>query len=71
MRGWRGGDFLTPSRPLCDQIGETMHHLLTDCSFFRSIWYGVMSWIRSTAGPTVEEDDFVEWWLVAIRYARA
>jgi hypothetical protein len=27
----------------------------------------VLSWIRSTAGPPVEEDDFVEWWLVAIR----
>jgi hypothetical protein len=56
-----------PRCPLCDQVGETMQHLLTGCSFSRAIWYEVLSWIRSTAGPPVEEDDFVEWWLVAIR----
>jgi hypothetical protein len=30
------------------------------------IWHEVLSWIRSTAGPPVEEDDFIEWWLLAI-----
>ena len=39
-----------------------MPHLLTGCSFSRTIWHEVLSWIRSTARPPVVEDDFVAWW---------
>jgi hypothetical protein len=37
-----------------------MRHLLTGCPFSRAIWYEVLSWILSTAGPLEVEDDFVE-----------
>jgi hypothetical protein len=43
-----------PRYPLCDQVGESMQHLLIGCSFSRTTWYEVVSWIRSTAGPPVE-----------------
>jgi hypothetical protein len=50
-----------PRCPLCDQAEETMRHLLTGCPFSRTVWHEVLSWIRSTAGPPDEEDDFVDW----------
>ena len=31
--------------------GETMCHILTGCSFSRSLWHNVLSWIRSTVHP--------------------
>ena len=44
-----------------------MQHLLAGCPFSRTLWYEVLSWIRSTAEPPVAEDDFVEWWSMAIQ----
>ena len=52
---------------LCDQSTETMSHILTGCPFSRTIWYEVLSWIRSTARPPVAEDDFAEWWSQSVR----
>jgi hypothetical protein len=46
-----------------------MTHLLTGCSFSRTIWFEVLSWIRSTSGPPASEGDFVEWWSQAVRTA--
>uniref|UniRef100_A0ACD5UTN6 Uncharacterized protein n=1 Tax=Avena sativa TaxID=4498 RepID=A0ACD5UTN6_AVESA len=41
-----------------------MRHLLVGCPFSRSIWHEVLSWIRSTAVPSEEDEmDFVDWWL--------
>jgi hypothetical protein len=40
-----------PHRPrcvFCDQVEETMSHILTGCPFSRTIWHEVLSWIRST-----------------------
>ncbi|KAK1606561.1 hypothetical protein QYE76_030234 [Lolium multiflorum] len=45
-----------PRCPLCDQAEETMTHLLTGCSFSKTIWFEVLSWIRSTSGPPSEGD---------------
>ncbi|XP_047084491.1 uncharacterized protein LOC124695715 [Lolium rigidum] len=43
-----------------------MTHLLTGCSFSRTIWFEVLSWIRSTSGPP-DGGDFVEWWSLVVR----
>ena len=43
-----------------------MQHLLTGCSFSRTIWHEVLSWIRSTSRPPVVEDDFVDWWSLVL-----
>jgi hypothetical protein len=56
-----------PRCPLCDQSEETMQHLMAGCPFSRTVWYEVLSWIRSTARPPRREDDFVEWWTRATR----
>jgi hypothetical protein len=58
-----------PRCPLCDQSVETMSHLLTGCSFSRTVWFEVLSWIRSTSGPPTVEGDFAEWWSQAVRTA--
>jgi hypothetical protein len=58
-----------PTCPLCDQSVETMSHLLTGCSFSRTVWFEVLSWIRSTSGPPTVEGDFAEWWSQAVRTA--
>lgn len=58
-----------PRCPLCDQSMETMTHLLTGCSFSRTVWYEVLSWIRSTSGPPTVEGDFAEWWSLMVRTA--
>ncbi|KAK1605761.1 hypothetical protein QYE76_029434 [Lolium multiflorum] len=35
------------------------------------IWFKVLSWIRSTAGPPTVEGDFAEWWSLVVRtYSR-
>ncbi|KAK1609169.1 hypothetical protein QYE76_032842 [Lolium multiflorum] len=56
-----------PRCALCDQAVETMAHLLTGCSFSRTVWFEVLSWIRSTSGPPTVEGDFAEWWSLAVR----
>jgi hypothetical protein len=58
-----------PRCPLCDQSVETMTHLLIGCSFSMTIWYEVLSWIRSTSGPPTVEGDFAEWWSLVVRTA--
>jgi hypothetical protein len=46
-----------------------MRHLLTGCSFSRTVWFEVLSWIRSTSGPPTDEGDFAEWWSLVVRTA--
>ena len=58
-----------PRCPLCDQAVETMAHLLTGCSFSMTVWFEVLSWIRSTSGPPTVEGDFAEWWSLVVRTA--
>ena len=38
----------------------------TDCSFSRTIWHEVLSWIQSTSRLPVADDDFVDWWSIAL-----
>ncbi|KAK1679133.1 hypothetical protein QYE76_039981 [Lolium multiflorum] len=35
----------------------------------RTIWFEVLSWIRSTSGPPTVEGDFAEWWSLVVRTA--
>ncbi|KAK1648579.1 hypothetical protein QYE76_066384 [Lolium multiflorum] len=35
----------------------------------RTVWFEVMSWIRSTSGPPTAEGDFAEWWSLVVRTA--
>ncbi|XP_071676698.1 uncharacterized protein [Lolium perenne] len=46
-----------------------MAHILTGCSFSTTIWFKVLSWIRSTAKPPMLEGDFAEWWSLVAQTA--
>jgi hypothetical protein len=56
--------------PRCPAVqsvrGDHATSSYTGRPFSRAIWYEVLLWIRSTAGPP-DEDDFVEWWMAAIQ----
>ncbi|XP_071680410.1 uncharacterized protein [Lolium perenne] len=39
------------------------------CSFSRTVWFEVLSWIRSTSSPPTAEGDFAEWWSQVVRTA--
>ena len=43
-----------------------MSHLLTGCSFTRTMRHEVLLWIRSSARTPVAEDAFMDWWHLAI-----
>uniref|UniRef100_A0ACD5XM55 Uncharacterized protein n=1 Tax=Avena sativa TaxID=4498 RepID=A0ACD5XM55_AVESA len=44
-----------------------MSHILTGCPFSQTIWHEVLSWIRSTAGPPVDEGPFADWWGLVVQ----
>lgn len=58
---WRGLPH-PPRCVFCDQVPETMHHLLVGCPFSRQIWHEVLSWCRTTMPPPTAYEDFIEWW---------
>ncbi|XP_051196857.1 uncharacterized protein [Lolium perenne] len=43
--------------------------VLDRCSFSWTVWFEVLSWIRSTSGPPSSEEDFAEWWSQVVRTA--
>jgi hypothetical protein len=48
---------------LCDQILETMHHLILACPFSRQVWHEVLARLRMTCQPPNDGDTSLDdWW---------
>lgn len=46
----------------CDQVLETLDHLLLQCSFSRIIWHEIFAWCRLLIPPPAIDDCFLDWW---------
>jgi len=52
-----------PKCPLCDQVGETIDHLLVSCVFTRHFWFSILQLFGlQTVAPQLDNQDFMEWW---------
>lgn len=59
-----------PNCPLCDQMEETVQHLLTDCVFAREIWFKTLQRVQlGFLAPTHEDTNFQAWWSRAMEQA--
>jgi hypothetical protein len=67
-RCWTSGRLARQGLPHATRW-ETMAHILTECSFLRTIWFEVLSWIRSTVRLPTGESDFAGWWSLVVRTA--
>jgi hypothetical protein len=48
---------------LCDQLPETMHHLILACPFSRQVWHEVLARLRMTCQPPTDADATLDdWW---------
>ena len=47
---------------LCDQLPESMHHLMIACPFSKGVWHDVLSWLRLTCRPPDDEPSLDDWW---------
>lgn len=50
---------------LCDQVPETMQHLILQCPFSRQIWHEILSWLRMTCRIPSDEATLYDWWSTA------
>jgi len=52
-----------PNCPLCDQVGETIDHLLVSCVFTRQFWFCILQQFGLQAiTPQLEDHCFVDRW---------
>ena len=52
-----------PKCPLCDQVGETIDHLLVSCVFTRQFWFSILQHFGLQAiAPQLDDHCFIEWW---------
>jgi len=52
-----------PKCPLCDQIEETIDHLLVSCVFTRQFWFIILQQFGlQAAAPQLADICFVDWW---------
>jgi len=52
-----------PKCPLCDQVGETIDHLLVSCVFTQQFWFSILQQFGMQAiAPQLEDHSFVDWW---------
>jgi len=55
-----------PKCPLCDQVGETIDHLLVSCVFTRQFWFSILQHFGLQAiAPQLDDQCFIEWWAEA------
>jgi hypothetical protein len=54
---------------LCDQLPETMHHLLLECPFAKQVWHEVLSWLRMTCRIPGAEDASLSDWMAKVKPA--
>jgi hypothetical protein len=49
--------------PLCDQMEETMNHLLVSCVFSRQFWFNLLRQVQlQDLTPQPDNNSFMEWW---------
>jgi hypothetical protein len=53
-----------PSCSLCDQVLESMNHLI-ECPFSRQIWHEVLAWTPMTCAAPTTEASLFDWWINA------
>ena len=52
-----------PMCPLCDQVGETIDHLLVSCVFTRQLWFSILQMFGLQAvAPQLNDQFFIDWW---------
>ena len=52
-----------PKCPLCDQVGETIDHLLVSCVFTRQFWvHTLQQFGLQTLAPQLDDHCFIHWW---------
>jgi len=52
-----------PKCPLCDQVGETIDHLLVSCVFSRQFWFCILQHFGlQAAAPQLDDHYFIDWW---------
>jgi len=52
-----------PRCPLCDQVGETIDHLMVSCVFTRQMWYTILQFFRlQLFAPQLGDLISVDWW---------
>ena len=52
-----------PKCPLCDQVGETIDHLLVSCVFTWQFWFSILQEFGLQAiAPQLEDCCFIDWW---------
>jgi hypothetical protein len=49
--------------PLCDQMDETIYHLLVSCVFTRQVWFRLLQSVGlQILAPQPDETSFDDWW---------
>jgi len=49
--------------PLCDQVEETLDHLLVSCVFSRQFWFNLLQGLGLQAlAPGLDDEIFDDWW---------
>jgi len=49
--------------PLCDQVEETLDHLLVSCAFSRQMWFNLLQGFGLQAlAPGLDDKVFDDWW---------
>ena len=49
--------------PLCDQVGETIDHLLVSCVFTRQLWFSILQIFGlQVVAPQLNDLFFIDWW---------
>jgi len=51
--------------PLCDQVEETIDHLLVTCVFSRQVWFRVLQHFNLQILATQTITSFFDWWAAA------
>jgi len=52
--------------PLCDQVAETIDHLLVECVFSRQVWFSVLQHFSLQVLVPQTNSSFFDWWEAAI-----
>jgi hypothetical protein len=50
-------------RVLCDQLDETLDHLLCSCVFTREVWHRLLMLLRSLTTTPQHNSRLLDWWL--------
>jgi cell wall assembly regulator SMI1 len=54
---------------LCDQLPETMRHLLIDCPFVKQVWHEALAWLRMTCRTPGSDFASLTDWIAEMKLA--